>query len=698
MVKSVTLLAYYISHAQKVNEIIKSTRIMAIINGDSSDNLLVGTVENDEIYGKRGRDTIEPLDGSDYVNGGGGKDLAILDYSMVDTTYGISAYLENYDGYSYGSISYELTYDPYYDEYYDPYLDPYYDPYYDPYSYESDILKNVEELQITGTYLNDTIEIYGMGNDTINAGDGDDYINAGQGINVIDGGLGYDVLASLNLSNSTEDLDIMLSEEINLSLANGTSIAGIEQINSLTTGSGNDNISLATTGSFNGDYYYDRLVDSGAGRDTIEAIGGAGGESSLNINAGDDNDIIILQQTSTLYNEGNPQSSYIDGGEGEDLAVLDYSVVDTNGISAYLENYEGYSYGSISYDLIFDIYFFGDGFDDYELYFSNYSDSLENIEQYQITGSSGDDSIEIYGESDDTIIGGDGNDSLDAGAGKDRVVGGNGNDVLMGQQGRDRLAGKDGQDTLYGDEGNDTLYGDSESDRLFGDSGNNRLYGGDQDDTLSGGNGNDLVDGGDGFDLIREIANRDFVLTNTSLTGKGKDTISNVEEVSLFGRGGNNTLDASDVTEMEVMLFGGGGRDKLIGGAKGDILDGQGGRDRLAGKNGNDHLWGGNGRDTLFGDNGDDYLYGDSGNDVLNGGAGSDWFTIAPDAGTDTIADFTDGEDRLRLDVSLGFGDLNIVNNDAGTATLIQDANDDTKVFAILDNVMAEDITINDFV
>ena len=300
---------------------------MAVINGDSSNNLLVGTNEADEIYGKRGRDTIEPLDGSDYVNGGGGKDLAILDYSMLDTSYGISAYLENYDGYSYGSVTYELTYDPYYDPYYDsydPYYDPSYDPYYDYYSYQSDSLENVEEFEITGTYL--------------------------------------------------------------------------------------------------------------------------------------------------------------------------------------------------------------------------------------------DDEIIINGESNDTIDGGDGNDYIDAGAGKDNLSGGNGNDMLMGQQGRDRLAGKEGQDTLYGGSRQDTLYGDEGNDALYGDSGNDRLYGGDQDDTLSGGNGNDLIDGGVGFDLIEEVANTDFILTDTTLTGNGEDTISNIEAVSLSGRGGNNTLDAGEVTEMEVMLDGRGGR------------------------------------------------------------------------------------------------------------------------------------------
>lgn len=47
---------------------------MALINGDSGNNLLRGTRNADEIDGKAGNDTIEGRGGNDTIEGGRGKD------------------------------------------------------------------------------------------------------------------------------------------------------------------------------------------------------------------------------------------------------------------------------------------------------------------------------------------------------------------------------------------------------------------------------------------------------------------------------------------------------------------------------------------------------------------------------------------------------------------------------------------------
>lgn len=94
----------------------------------------------------------------------------------------------------------------------------------------------------------------------------------------------------------------------------------------------------------------------------------------------------------------------------------------------------------------------------------------------------------------------------------------------------------------------------------------------------------------------------------------------------------------------------------LTGTASNDRIFGQGGSDTLNGGEGNDRLSGGSGNDTLNGGAGNDTLIGGAGNDELTGGEGKDKFlfgngtafNLSP-IGTDTIADFVKGTDRIAL-------------------------------------------------
>lgn len=99
----------------------------------------------------------------------------------------------------------------------------------------------------------------------------------------------------------------------------------------------------------------------------------------------------------------------------------------------------------------------------------------------------------------------------------------------------------------------------------------------------------------------------------------------------------------------------------------------------LFGGNGSDRLYGDAGNDELLGDAGNDILYGGDGNDILNGGAGSDrlygnagfdTFVLASGMGLDSIYNFQDGLDKIRLDEGLTFGALQIAQS--GTSTLIK--------------------------
>ena len=82
------------------------------------------------------------------------------------------------------------------------------------------------------------------------------------------------------------------------------------------------------------------------------------------------------------------------------------------------------------------------------------------------------------------------------------------------------------------------------------------------------------------------------------------------------------------------------GRDTLAGGAQGDVLRGGKGTDRIDGAGGNDQIDGG------------------GGNDTVSGGVGSDTFSFLPGSGADTIADFGDDIDTIRLGDGFGFGSV----------------------------------------
>jgi len=126
----------------------------------------------------------------------------------------------------------------------------------------------------------------------------------------------------------------------------------------------------------------------------------------------------------------------------------------------------------------------------------------------------------------------------------------------------------------------------------------------------------------------------------------------------LYGNAGNDTID------------GGDGDDVIYGGNDNDLLRGGNGSDRLYGDAGNDELLGNAGNDILYGGDGDDILNGGAGSDQLYGNAGIDTFVLAPGMGLDSIYNFQDGVDIIRLDGGLTFGDLQIAKS--GTSTLIK--------------------------
>lgn len=175
--------------------------------------------------------------------------------------------------------------------------------------------------------------------------------------------------------------------------------------------------------------------------------------------------------------------------------------------------------------------------------------------------------------------------------------------------------------------------------------------------------------------------------TITVTVNDGTTTTSTTFSVAvgrnLNGGNGNDVLNGTD------------GNDRLDGGNGSDTLNGGGGNDTLNGGNGNDTLNGGDGNDTLNGGNGNDVLRGGAGNDTLNGGNGNDLFILAAGDGTDTIIDFTRGEDLIGLSGGLTYSQLTI--DQVGTQTRIRRTSTN-EVLAYLNGITASQLNSTNFI
>ncbi|MEX0268712.1 endonuclease/exonuclease/phosphatase family protein [Leptolyngbyaceae cyanobacterium UHCC 1019] len=104
------------------------------------------------------------------------------------------------------------------------------------------------------------------------------------------------------------------------------------------------------------------------------------------------------------------------------------------------------------------------------------------------------------------------------------------------------------------------------------------------------------------------------------------------------------------------------------------------------------------GNDVLNGGAGDDLLFGGAGRNTLTGGIGADTFVLSPFAGTDTITDFTSGQDKIALSGGLTFGRLTFAQGIGtnATDTLISQTGS-TNILAVLNGIQASSLTATDF-
>jgi len=293
-----------------------------------------------------------------------------------------------------------------------------------------------------------------------------------------------------------------------------------------------------------------------------------------------------------------------------------------------------------------------------------------------IATNGGNDTIQTGADYVHSIIAGDGRDIIRTGDG--------GAGAIDTSDGNDKVfTGKGYVEAIRTGDGNDlvTLGGGGGVGIVKLGAGNDRLVVGEFDDPFSfvviqGGSGTDTVDFGKysvgavfSLDLASAGQNPGAPGGALDTGGKGLVAESSFENI----RGSRKSDD----------LTGDGNNNVLVGKNGGDKLYGLNGNDKLNGGGGNDKLYGGGDKDFLQGGKGGDVLAGGEGDDRLKGQAGRDVFVFGENGGRDTVLDYTDGVDKLRieghqggfqsLDIGAANGDK-IIHYDGGVIVLDGDA------------------------
>ncbi len=576
------------------------------IRGSDYDDTLTGDENNNRFVGRGGADTLD---------GGAGVDIAVYWESNVGVTIDLSG-TQDSNGFVTGSGG----------------------------EAEDDKLRNIENLG--GSDYDDTLtgdddvnRIWGdLGDDTINGGGGHDTIFGGRGADTLDGGEGVDI-ASYYSSNAGITIDLSTT------------------VNGYSMGSG-------------GEAQGDRIRN-------VENIYGS-----------EHADTMIGDAADNLF-WGRGGADTLDGGEGVDIAVYWESnvavTIDLSGTQDSNDFVTG-SGGEAEDDKLKNIENLGG---------SDYDDTLTGDDDVnRIWGNLGDDTIN-GGGGHDTIFGGRGADTLDGGEGVDIASYYSSNagitiDLSTTVNGYSMGSGGEAQGDRIRNVEN--IYGSEHADTMIGDAADNLFWGRGGADTLDGGEGVDIAvywesNVGVTIDLSGTQDSNDFV------TGSGGDAegdkLKNIE--NLGGSDYDDTLTGDDNANWiwgnlgDDTIDGGGDDDTIFGGRGADILDGGAGEDWAVywdstagitidlsttvngysmGSGGEaqgdrirniESVYGSDFDDTLTGDDQDNVLAGGGGADRLEGGAGFDTFVLnTGQTGADTVIDFTQSEDKIRITTATG--------------------------------------------
>ena len=489
-------------------------------------------------------------------------------------------------------------------------------------------------VNLTGTSANDTLNgttsadtlsglagddnLWGdAGNDSLLGGEGNDFIQGGAGSDTIDGGAGSGDMAAWFDAGAAVNVNLQAG-------ALSGAAAGDVLLNVENLGGSGFNDTLAGNGASN-------YIDGGAGDDSIAGLDGndnlAGGTGNDTLDGGNGNDNV------TYFGAGGAVNVNLATGTATGAAGTD--------TLSNIENIGG----------------------------SEHADTLVgNDANNALNGAGGNDTLQGNG-GNDFLEGGAGNDSMSGGAGRDNFMAGAGDDTMDGGAILDRVNYTDLNSVSYanatsgvaldlqtgvvqdGQGGTDTLAninfvtGSAFNDTLTGSSSANLF------EQFEGGAGDDTIDGG-AVDALQSNGNRVAYTTagsavtvnlgaGTATGGGGNDTLLNIQHVTgsnfndslvgssttwteeFDGRAGNDTIDG--LGGIDIVRYEAGTTAVNVNLATGTATDGQGGTDTLLNVEGvrgstfNDVLTGGNAASD-----GLEIFIGGAGNDTIDGGSGYD--------------------------------------------------------------------------
>jgi Ca2+-binding RTX toxin-like protein len=625
--------------------------------GGSGNDVLTGGTGSDQFFGQAGNDTMiwNPGEGSDLFEGGDGTDTAEVEGGNGAEVFTITA-----NG---GRVRFDRTSPA-------------------PFTLDIGTTENLvlnandgNDMITAGNGLAGLIQLTldgGAGNDTITGGDGNDVLIGGDGNDSINGGHGHDV-ASLGAGddvfvwNQGDGSDVVDGQDgFDTLLFNGAS--GSENIG-ISAKHGRVTLTRdvgAITMDLNGIEHIQLNPLTGA--DTI-AVGDLTG-TNVTLVA-----IDLAATPGSAQGDGQPDTVTLNGTAGDDQinVVASGSGVAVTGLAEQVT-----------------------------------VDGMDAADQLTINGGAGNDTI-TGGNGNDMLIGGSGNDVINGGHGNDIAFLGSGNDTFIWNPGdaSDVVEGQGGIDTLTFNGSNLNENIDISANgarvRLTRDLGNvtmdlnsvehihvAALGGADlitvndltgtgtkqvaidlaaMPGTTTGDNQPDTVIVNDtaGNDHVSVVSSGASVIVNglsAQVTINGAEPGN--DSLTINGLGGNDTINASALKASQINL----------------VIDGGAGDDRITGSQGNDLIRGGAGSDAASLGAGDDVF-------VWNPGDGSD--TVDGQAGADTLTFIGSNLDE-KFDISANGKRVSLVR-DLGNVTM--DVNN-TETIDLRALGGADTITVND--
>ncbi len=631
-----------------------------IIGALQAANVLTGNDSVNRIVGGLGPDTITGKGGADFLDGGTGSNIDLLDYSYLGA---VSVTAQLGEAGVQTTVTAAAGTDP-----------------------AGDTIVNFES--VSGGAGNDTLTGNSTSN-TINGGAGDDVIAGGAGlIDTLIGGVGgFD---TLSYASSPDGVVVSLNGDV-LTGGNfggdalGDLIQGFEKLVGSTFGDvlrGDANANTIVGGAGND------VIEGRDGADTL--IGGLGTGDDVRYFFSPTAVTIDLTQQGTTDAQGNPLAAGTaqQGGDAagdllwgfESIAGSFFNDVLTGDAKANSIS------GSDGADTIIggagaDVLDGGAGTD-----LLSYTTDTKGVTVAILGGGSHSTGKGGDAEGDDianfeNLTGGSGNDSLTGSSFVNIIHGGGGNDTIDGGAGGDTLDGDGGVNTLSyaisiqgvtvdlgqgtasgGDAQGDTftnfanLLGSKANDVLTGTTGAEQIDGSEGDDLIDAWGaaaGTDILIGGLGNDTVR-YANTGGVTVSLATTavqatgGYGSEKLSGFENIigshgvdKLTGTSGNNIIEGGAGADI---LIGNGGADTVSYahdttgvtvtlGASGELNANGGavsGGDAQGDTGGGfQNIIGGTNADTLNGNAGDNIIEGGAGADVMDGKGGSNTLSYA---------------------------------------------------------------------